>query len=52
MIYFNNYSIVLTSARMKKGMKKEATTELKAALAISSDFPGAEDGKKALSELK
>jgi len=37
---------------LKKGKKKEAAAELKAALPLSSDFPGAEEAKKALASLK
>jgi len=37
---------------LKKGKKKEAATELKAALALGSDFPGAEEANKTLASLK
>ena len=35
----------------KKGKTKEAAAELKAALTLDANFPGAEDAKKALSAL-
>jgi hypothetical protein len=36
----------------KKGKTKEAAAELKAALALDADFPGAVDAKKELGSLK
>ena len=42
-----HYGMVL----LQKGKKKEAVSELKAALALSVDFPGAEEAKKTLASL-
>lgn len=39
-------------ALSKKGKTKEATLELKAALSIDANFPGADEAKKTLSTLK
>ena len=36
---------------LRKGKKKEAAAELAAALALKSDFPGAEEAKKALADV-
>jgi tetratricopeptide (TPR) repeat protein len=43
-----HYGMVLA----KKGMNREATTELKAALSIDTKFPGADEAKRALESLK
>jgi len=36
----------------KKGMPKEASVELRAALALDASFPGAAEAKKELATLK